>query len=92
MNTTTMLRNSPTRHERQGLTELLLVAIATLLFPPILLMGFFVVNPREEIVVLRFGKYVGTITTPGIRWIHPVGRELRDKKFMRIVSLAPEVL
>ncbi|HEY5155654.1 MAG TPA: uL14 family ribosomal protein, partial [Acidimicrobiales bacterium] len=22
----------------------------------------------------------------------PVGRELRDKKFMRIVSLAPEVL
>ncbi|MFM8482051.1 MAG: uL14 family ribosomal protein, partial [Actinomycetota bacterium] len=22
----------------------------------------------------------------------PVGRELRDKKFMRIISLAPEVL
>ncbi|MDW3176393.1 MAG: 50S ribosomal protein L14 [Acidimicrobiia bacterium] len=28
----------------------------------------------------------------GTRIFGPVGRELRDKKFMRIVSLAPEVL
>jgi large subunit ribosomal protein L14 len=28
----------------------------------------------------------------GTRVFGPVGRELRDKKFMRIVSLAPEVL
>ena len=28
----------------------------------------------------------------GTRLFGPVGRELRDKKFMRIVSLAPEVL
>jgi large subunit ribosomal protein L14 len=31
-------------------------------------------------------------TPRGTRIFGPVGRELRDKKFMRIVSLAPEVL
>lgn len=60
----------------QGMLELLLVVIVTVLFPPILLFGFFVVNPREEIVVLRFGKFVATLKTQGIRWIHPVGRAL----------------
>ena len=57
--------------------ELLLVIAVTLVFPPILLFGFFVVNPREEMVVLRFGKYVATLKTQGIRWIHPVGRSLK---------------
>jgi regulator of protease activity HflC (stomatin/prohibitin superfamily) len=60
----------------EGLLELLLVVGLTILFPPILLFGFFVVNPREEIVVLRFGKYVTTLKEQGIRWIHPVGRSL----------------
>ena len=57
--------------------ELLLVLITSILFPPILLLGFFIINPREEIVVLRFGKYVETISKQGIRWVHPIGRELR---------------
>ena len=57
--------------------ELFLVVAVTILFPPILLFGFFVVNPREEIVVLRFGKYTETIRHEGIRWSHPVGRSLR---------------
>ena len=60
----------------QGTMELFLVLLVTIVFPPILLFGFFVVNPREEIVVLRFGKYVTTLKTQGIRWIHPVGRKL----------------
>ncbi|MHB8969809.1 MAG: SPFH domain-containing protein [Pirellulaceae bacterium] len=60
----------------QGTMELLLVIIVSIVFPPILLAGFFIVNPREEIVVLRFGKYVTTLRTQGIRWIHPVGRRL----------------
>ncbi|MBI5757174.1 MAG: SPFH domain-containing protein [Planctomycetales bacterium] len=57
--------------------EILLVVVVSIFFPPILLFGFFVVNPREEMVVLRFGKYVGTVASEGIRWIHPVGRSLR---------------
>ncbi len=64
------------KDQNQGAMELFLVLLFTIIFPPILLCGFFVVNPRQEIVVLRFGKYVTTLKTQGIRWIHPVGRAL----------------
>lgn len=57
--------------------EILLMLLGTLVFPPLLLWGFFVVSPREEIVVLRFGKHIATVRERGMRWIHPVGRELR---------------
>lgn len=57
--------------------EFWLVVLVTVFFPPILLFGFFIVNPREEMVVLRFGKYVGTVQHEGIRWVHSVGRRLR---------------
>lgn len=57
--------------------EFFLVVVVTVFFPPILLFGFFIVNPREEMVVLRFGKYVGTVQHEGIRWVHPVGRRLK---------------
>ncbi|MFO0918560.1 MAG: SPFH domain-containing protein [Planctomycetaceae bacterium] len=60
----------------EGILEILLIVVFSILFPPILLFGFFIINPREEIVVLRFGKYVSTLKTQGIRWIHPVGRWL----------------
>jgi large subunit ribosomal protein L14 len=33
-----------------------------------------------------------TASPRGTRIFGPVGRELRDKKFMKIISLAPEVL
>lgn len=62
--------------ENQGAMELFLVVLFSILFPPLLLGGFFIVHPREEIVVLRFGKYVTTLRTQGIRWIHPIGRTL----------------
>jgi regulator of protease activity HflC (stomatin/prohibitin superfamily) len=66
----------PITNSNEGFLETLLVVGVTIIFPPILLFGFFVVNPREEIVVVRFGKYLGTIKTQGIRWSHPVGRKL----------------
>lgn len=66
----------PPLDERQGSMEMFLVILVSVLFPPILLCGFFVVYPREEIVVLRFGKFVTTLRSQGIRWIHPVGRTL----------------
>lgn len=72
-----MSRATPApQDQNQGAMEFFLVVLVTCLFPPILLFGFFVVNPREEIVVLRFGKFVTTLKTQGIRWIHPVGRSL----------------
>jgi len=57
--------------------ESFLMVIVTIIFPPILLFGFFIINPREEMVILRFGKYVTTLKTQGIHWIHPVGRSLK---------------
>jgi large subunit ribosomal protein L14 len=39
------------------------------------------------------GSYIKADNDPrGTRIFGPVGRELRDKRFMKIVSLAPEVL
>lgn len=62
--------------QNQGSLEMFLVIFLSCLFPPILLFGFFIVNPREEVVVLRFGKFVTTLKRQGICWIHPVGRAL----------------
>jgi regulator of protease activity HflC (stomatin/prohibitin superfamily) len=37
----------------------------------ILYFGFFVVNPNEGKVLQLFGKYVGTVRDPGLRWANP---------------------
>ena len=51
--------------------------ITGLFFPPILLFGFYIVRPREEAVILGFGELMGVDQHEGIRWRHPVGREIR---------------
>lgn len=56
--------------------EIFLTLLITLIFPPILLFGYYIVNPRQEIVVIRWGKYIKTVKNQGIRWSHPVGRHL----------------
>jgi len=43
-------------------------------------------DDNAAVIIDRLGEPVGT------RVFGPVGRELRDRKFMKIVSLAPEVL
>lgn len=43
-------------------------------------------DDNAAVIIDRTGEPIGT------RVFGPVGRELRDKKFMRIVSLAPEAL
>ena len=57
--------------------EIFLIVLVTILFPPVLLFGFYTVKPREEVVVLLFGKYITTHKKPGINYMRPVGRELR---------------
>jgi large subunit ribosomal protein L14 len=54
-------------------------------------------NRRADGSYIRFDENACVIINDqqqprGTRIFGPVGRELRDKKFMRIVSLAPEVL
>lgn len=52
---------------------------------------------RNDGSVIRFDSNAAVILDPklepiGTRIFGPVGRELRSKKFMKIVSLAPEVV
>jgi large subunit ribosomal protein L14 len=54
-------------------------------------------NRRRDGTYIRFDDNACVIINDalqprGTRIFGPVGRELRDKRFMRIVSLAPEVL
>jgi large subunit ribosomal protein L14 len=54
-------------------------------------------NRRKDGSYIRFDENACVLINDqqqprGTRIFGPVGRELRDKKFMRIVSLAPEVL
>ena len=52
---------------------------------------------RRDGSYIRFDDNAAVLITPqgeplGTRIFGPVGRELREKRYMRIVSLAPEVL
>ena len=52
---------------------------------------------RKDGSYIRFDENAAVLLRPdgdprGTRIFGPVGRELRDKKFMKIISLAPEVL
>ena len=52
---------------------------------------------RPDGSYIRFDENAAVLITPesnprGTRIFGPVGRELRDKRFMKIVSLAPEVI
>ena len=53
--------------------------------------------PRPDGSFIRFDENSAVLINPqlepiGTRIFGPVARELRDKKFMKIISLAPEVL
>ena len=56
-----------------GLVLGLIIGIPFFLY---LIGGFFVVQPRTQVVVLRFGKLVRTITQDGIAYVFPFGRRL----------------
>ena len=52
---------------------------------------------RRDGTYIRFADNAAVLLTPqgeprGTRIFGPVGRELREKRYMKIVSLAPEVL
>ena len=54
-------------------------------------------NRRPDGSYIKFDEYAAVILKAdgeprGTRIFGPVARELRDKKFMKIISLAPEVL
>ena len=56
---------------RSGAVGLGLIFILVSLMTFILWFGFFMVHPNEAKVLQLFGKYVGTIHEPGLRWANP---------------------
>jgi regulator of protease activity HflC (stomatin/prohibitin superfamily) len=65
--------------------EAITVVIWCLLFAVDLLLwaGFFIVNPNEAKVLQIFGKYVGTVKTPGLRWANPFYSKRRISQRIR---------
>jgi regulator of protease activity HflC (stomatin/prohibitin superfamily) len=56
----------------RGQSVLLVVpAILSLLIEVLLLAGLFTVSPNQGKVLQLFGKYVGTVKDPGLRWANP---------------------
>jgi regulator of protease activity HflC (stomatin/prohibitin superfamily) len=49
---------------------ILLNALATLVLI-VLFCGFFTVQPNNGVVVQLFGRYIGTVREPGLRWANP---------------------
>ena len=47
------------------------------------LMGLFVVNPNEAKVLQLFGRYVGTVKNPGLRWANPFFTKRRISQRIR---------
>ena len=49
------------------------IVVAVILFPILvfLMVGLFVVHPNEARVLQLFGRYVGTVREPGLRWQNP---------------------
>jgi SPFH domain / Band 7 family len=45
--------------------------------------GFFLVNPNEAKVMQVFGKYVGTVKSPGLRWANPFYTKRRISQRIR---------
>ena len=62
---TSKTSNEPSKKSNGGLVTLVVILIAFILW---VLSGIFIVDPAEQAVILRFGKYVETVG-PGPHWI-----------------------
>jgi regulator of protease activity HflC (stomatin/prohibitin superfamily) len=49
----------------------IIIAVIATLLVAILWAGFFMVHPNEARVLQLFGKYVGTVHEPGLKWANP---------------------
>ncbi|QTD49510.1 SPFH domain-containing protein [Sulfidibacter corallicola] len=52
-------------------TLVVVFAVLSMLVAFFCLFGYFMVNPNEAKVLQLFGRYVGTVRDPGLRWANP---------------------
>jgi len=62
---------------QQGTSSPMSLCLGITCFPMTLLCSWFSVQEQEEVVLLNFGKYGGTITTPGCHFANCFGRDMR---------------
>ncbi len=60
-----------------GSAAMLAVGIAALVVAQLLVRGLTAVVPGEARVVQLFGRYQGTLRTPGLRWVNPLAQRRR---------------
>ena len=74
---------------QQGvLVPLLVLLILATIVLPFALKGFFVVPPRQARVLVRFGRYVGTVRESGFFWTNPFAS--RHAISLKAVNIASE--
>lgn len=56
---------------RAGAVRDVIIAALVVAVVAVLLAGLFVVNPNEAKVLQLFGRYVGSVYDPGLRWANP---------------------
>jgi regulator of protease activity HflC (stomatin/prohibitin superfamily) len=56
-----------------GLVMAVIVGLPLFLY---MIGGFLIVQPRTQVVVLRWGKHIRTITDEGIAYVFPIGRSI----------------
>jgi regulator of protease activity HflC (stomatin/prohibitin superfamily) len=64
-----MVANIRVENDNEGLIFLWALAV---IFSLLLLCGLFMVNPNEGKVLQLFGRYVGTVKEPGLRYANPL--------------------
>jgi regulator of protease activity HflC (stomatin/prohibitin superfamily) len=68
---------------RMGSNLTLFGSIFVILLACFLLAGLFIVNPNEGKVLQFFGKYIGTVKAPGLRWANPFYSKKRVSQRVR---------
>jgi regulator of protease activity HflC (stomatin/prohibitin superfamily) len=51
---------------------MIVISAVVVVLAGFMLAGLFVVNPNEGKVLQLFGKYIGTVRAPGLRWANPL--------------------
>jgi regulator of protease activity HflC (stomatin/prohibitin superfamily) len=78
----------PAIREGEAMTPVIVLLVLATIALPFLLRGFFVVNPREGRVLVRFGRYMGTVREPGFFWVNPFAT--RTSISLKAVNIASE--
>jgi regulator of protease activity HflC (stomatin/prohibitin superfamily) len=66
----------PQAVENPTMTTLLTVFLSILFFPITLILGWVIVHPQEEKIILSWGKFARILKKPGLSFISPWGRKV----------------